>query len=111
MILNRKSKIAVHALSIWALLWIPYYLIFVLGNPPIEYFSLYEVLKNNLWLKVAMVFLAVTGEIAILVSVIYSITALFKNQNGNEVHVFILVAIAVVVNWAQYIEMINIVTT
>jgi hypothetical protein len=110
MTLTRNSRIAIYALSFWALSWIPYYLIFVLGNPPIEYFSLYEIGKSNLWLNMAILFLAISGEIALLIAVIYSIIAIFKNPNGYEFNVFIFVLIAVFVNWIHYLEMSNIVT-
>ena len=74
-----KLKYPIIFLFIWCVLWLPYYIVFILGNPPIEVFSLYEVVNSNRLIKVSVAFAAIAGELSLMLAILIQIFIFLKN--------------------------------
>ena len=67
---NINRNYPVIFLALWALLWLPYFKAFLLGNPPIEAFSLYDLVNSNIVVKIVIGSIAVFSELALVAAVI-----------------------------------------
>jgi hypothetical protein len=107
---NIKLNYPVIFLSLWAVLWLPYFTAFLLGNPPIEVFSLYDLVNSNIVVKIAIGSIAVFSELALVAAVIALAVSFIKKRKCNLRVLFGVVA-AVGVNAVQLSVMGQIVTT
>ena len=106
---NINSNYPIVFLTAWVVLWFPYSSVFLLGNPPIDFFSLYDLVNRCFVIKIAIGVIAILSELALIAAIVTLAVSFFKEKGGN-LWVLFLVVMAVAVNFYQLSFMVEIVT-